>query len=85
MAAVSRSRPFQGGGNPFRMACFEQCPSVIRPAILVEVGGKEPAGLILQQRIDPCDEVTEVGIASTQMLFDDVTREWDERLMRAAA
>jgi hypothetical protein len=62
MAAIPRSRSLQGGGNPFRMTRVEQGPSVIRPTILVEVGGKEPAGLILQQWIDSSDKVTKVGI-----------------------
>src|SRR6516162_3444078 len=65
------------------MTGVEQGSGVISPAILVEVRGKEPACLILQQWIYPCDKVTRVGFAATQMFFDDVTGGWDECLMRA--
>ncbi len=83
MPAVSRSRPFEGGGNSFRVTGIDQRPGVVSPAVLVKIGGKEPACLVPQQGINPGDKVTGDVITSSQMLFDDVLGHGDECLVRA--
>jgi hypothetical protein len=65
------------------MTGVKQRPCIIRPALFIEVGCKEPTRLILQQRINSGDKITGSGIATTQMLLDDVIGWGDECLMRA--
>ena len=83
MATIPRPRPLESSGDSFRMTGAEQGPGIIRPAVLVEVRGEEPACFVLQQWIHTRDEVTRAGIAAAQMLFDDVLGWWDKCLMRA--
>ena len=83
MAAVAGSGPFEGGGQRLSPGRCPATPGVVRPALLVEIGGKKPAGLVRQQRINAGDKIAGARIAAAQMLFDDVVRRRDEGLMRA--
>ena len=61
----------------------QQRPCIIGPTFLVKLGRKEPACLILQQRIYPGDKVARARIAAAKVLFDNVLGRRDESLMRA--
>jgi hypothetical protein len=65
------------------MADAEQSPRVIRPPFLVEIRGKEPTRLVLQQWINSGDKIAGARVAAAQMFFDDIVGGRDERLMRA--
>lgn len=57
MGAIAELAPFEGGGDAFRLACVDHGRGVGRPAVSVEIGRQEPAGLVRQHRIDAGDEV----------------------------
>ncbi|MDL2408883.1 hypothetical protein PY650_25235 [Rhizobium calliandrae] len=83
MAAIPRSRPFEGCGNSFCTTGGQQGSGVTRPAFLVEVGGQEPACFVLQQWIHPCHKIARANIAAAKVLFYDVLGRWDKGLMQA--
>ena len=86
MTAIAGSRPLKGGGHALGLASLQHGQRVGRPALLVEIGGQKPAGLVRKQRINARDEVAARGacaLAAAQMLFDDVVGDRDEGLMRA--
>ena len=85
MAAVAGSGPFESGGDAFGAARLEKRPCVIRPRLLVEIGGEEPAGLVGKQGINARDEIAGARVAAAQVPFDDLVRRRYERLMRTFA
>jgi hypothetical protein len=57
VCAVSRSRAFDGSGEPNRPAGLDERSNVVDSRFVVEVGRQEPARIVLDKRIDP-DYVT---------------------------
>lgn len=55
MGALSGSGPFDGNWHPSRPAGLREREHVVGPGALVEVGGKKPARLVRQERIDADD------------------------------
>lgn len=59
--------------------------SVVRPTLFVKISSKEPAVLVLLQRLNARNEVTACKsflVAAAKVLFDYLVRDWDKRLMR---
>jgi hypothetical protein len=52
VAAVSRSRSFDGNGQPGTAARFDEGQHIVGPGVLVEVDGQEPARLVIEERIE---------------------------------
>ena len=53
MRIVSRSRTLDGDGQFMRPTGLDERGDVIDPRLLVEVGCKKPAGIIVEKRVDP--------------------------------
>ena len=53
MAAVTRSRSLQVGGYSQLLAGVGECQRILLPSCFVEIGRKQPTGLIQEQRVDP--------------------------------
>jgi hypothetical protein len=43
---------------------FKKRCRIFAPAGLIEIDGKEEAGLVLKQRVDACDERLSLGVAT---------------------
>jgi hypothetical protein len=56
--------------------------SSVTPAGLVEIDGKEEAGLVLKQRVDARDEGLSLGVATRQVPANDVVRDRKEPTAR---
>ena len=52
---------------------------IFAPADLVEIYGKEEAGLVLQQRIDACDKRLTISIVARQVPANDVVSHSNRR------
>jgi len=46
MAAISRSRTFQGRWHVQLLACSEKRAGVVSPCFLIEIHGEKPTGLV---------------------------------------
>ena len=90
MADISRPRPLERRRHTGLAARGQECERIARPALVVEVDGKEAAGVVVQQRIDAGDEIAATTIGSdavlaTQMRLDHLVGNGNERLARALA
>src|SRR5271169_471549 len=85
MPAIAGSRPLKGRGHALGLASLQHSQGVSRPALLIEIGGQKPAGLVRKQRINTRHEIAARAACAlaAQMLFDDVVGDRDEGLMRA--
>src|SRR5215831_15403254 len=87
VAAVAGARPLECGRNSELATLGQECESVARPALVVEVDGEKAAGVVEQQRIDTSDEITAAtvpnAILASQMGFDHLVGDRNERLIRA--
>src|SRR6185437_8887345 len=86
MPAIAGSRPLKGRGHALGLTSLQHGQGVSRPALLVKIGGRKPAGLVRKQRINTRHEIATraaCALAAAQMLLDDVVGDRDEGLMRA--
>src|ERR1019366_9401541 len=52
MAAISRTRAFQGRWHIQLLACVEKRAGVVGPSFLIEIHGEKPTGLVRKQRVN---------------------------------
>jgi hypothetical protein len=64
MRASSGARSFERRREIEVATGFEKRCSILAPAGLVEIDGKEEAGLVLKQRVDASDEGLSFGVAT---------------------
>lgn len=79
----SRSRAFQSARHFPAAACFNEGGCVFPPGSLVEISGKEEAGLVLENRVDTGDEWLAGIIASGKVPPNHVVGDREESAVRA--
>jgi hypothetical protein len=89
VATAAGARALECGRNSELATRSQECERVARPTLVVEVDGEKTAGIVEQQRIDTSDEITSAivpdAILTTQMGFDHLIGDRNERLVRALA
>lgn len=66
MGAVSRLRALDRTGDTNRSSGLTKCCNIVLPTGFVEIGGQQPARLVLEQRVDTHD------MAPGKMVVDDL-------------
>lgn len=72
MRTVSGPGTFNGKLQAFAPTRFRESHYVVPPLLLVEIDGKEPAGIVLQKRVDPND------VTALQMIENGLVRHRQE-------
>jgi len=88
VAAVPGTRTLQGGRDAEDRASLQERRRVLPPAALVEVDGKEPAGLARKQRIDSYGEVplrSSLPLASEEVILQHLVGDGKKFAVRALA
>jgi hypothetical protein len=89
VAATTGARPLECSRNSALATRGHERERVARPTLVVEVDGEKTAGVVEQQRVDTSDEITSAivpdAILATQMGFDHLVGDRNERLVRALA
>src|SRR6185295_10057680 len=67
MSAATGSGPFQCCRNAKSTTGFDKCPTVLDPAFLVEIDGKEKTCLVLKHGVNACNERFADVIKSREM------------------
>ena len=78
MPATAGAGSFQSGRNSKGTTRFHECQAVLAPALLIEVGRKEEARLVLKHGINARDERLAGVIESRQVPADHLVRQWKE-------
>lgn len=66
-----------------RAASLQQCPAVICPFLIIEIGSEKPTSFIFEQRINTRNKIARADIAAAKVLLENVRSNRDKRLMLA--
>ena len=83
VSATAGAGSLQYGLNAKCATRFHECPTVLAPALLIEVSHKEEAGFIQKHGVDARDERLAGLIRTGQVPSDYFVRQWQELLILA--
>jgi len=84
VSSATGARAFERGSYARAATCRKEGLGIFAPAGLVEVDRQEAAGLVLEQRVDPCDERLPVASHPRQMPPNDFIGHRKKAPMRAS-